>query len=111
MFTPRGLSPSDAVDLRFLGSHGTSLDDADAAAESAWAPWLDVVRGSVRDPDPTAMLVRRAVGEDSFETVFGQLIAARPGVLRLDYSIQPDSAEPWTTKYWRSQIGAPSGGR
>jgi hypothetical protein len=111
MFTPRGLSPSDAVDLRFANSYGTSLDNAGSPTDRAWAPWLDVVRGSVRDPDPTAMLVRRPVGEDSFETVFGQLIAAQPGVLRLDYSVHPDSTEPWTTKYWRSHAAAPSGGR
>lgn len=100
MFTPRGLSPAADLDPRFANSDGSFLDDETVPAEDAWAPWLSVLRGSVRDDDPSAMLVRRPEGEDSFETVFGQLIAARPETLRLDYSTAPDSAEPWTTRHW-----------
>jgi len=29
--------------------------------------------------------------------VFGQFIAARPGTLRLDYVVHPESGRAWTT--------------
>jgi hypothetical protein len=49
--------------------------------------------------------VRIPHGEDSFETVFGQLIAASPGRLRLDYTIKPARSHSWTVDQWTVRAG------
>lgn len=45
------------------------------------AQWLPVARESVSSGDRSELIVRRLVGEDSYETVFGQFITAGPGAL------------------------------
>lgn len=100
MFTPGGLLTSgfdERLGQAQAGFHG----DLAASTGQAWTEWLGVVNDAVPDADPASLLVRRPSGDDSFETVFGQLIAARPGKLRLDYVITPDSHRPWTTAHWQ----------
>jgi hypothetical protein len=99
MFTPRGLLRS-GFDARF-GQRCAGLDaDPSEPTDRAWAAWLAVVREAVPGPDPDGLLVRRPVGDDSYETVFGQFIGARPGELRLDFLAHPDSVRAWTAKRW-----------
>jgi hypothetical protein len=87
-----------------------------------WPEWLAVVRRSVPSASSAGLIVRRPVGgdgDDSYETVFGQLIAARPRLLRLDYLCRParDVTGPWTGQVWRAggagperaELGAPAG--
>jgi hypothetical protein len=47
-------------------------------------------------------VVRKQVGDDSYETVFAQFIAAAPGTLRLDYLPYPATGATvgWTTQRW-----------
>jgi uncharacterized protein with NRDE domain len=99
MFTPRGIVTTP-LDARFTAPGDGFSGDMSAAAESAWEKWLAVVRDSTPSDDPQSLLVRRPVGDDVFQTVFGQFIAARPGTLRLDYLLHPATREPWSTKVW-----------
>ncbi len=99
MFTPGGRVTS-GLDER-LGRAGAGFHgDLTAPTAKAWPEWLAVVNDAVPDADPGSLLVRRSIGGDTFETVFGQLIASAPGTLRLDYVITPDRHEPWTTVRW-----------
>jgi hypothetical protein len=100
MFTPRGVASS--FDLRFAAGRGRFADDLSGPTEQVWSEWLAVVRESVPGVDPGDLLVRRPMGDDIFETVFGQFIAGRPGALRLDYLTHPEFDLPWTTKFWRT---------
>jgi uncharacterized protein with NRDE domain len=100
MFTPGGLVTS-GFDER-LGKAGAGFhDDLTAPTAEAWPEWLGVVNDAVPDADPASLLVRLPRGDDTFETVFGQLIAAAPGTLRLDYVVTPDSHRPWRTAHWQ----------
>ena len=47
--------------------------------------------------DPAALVVRHERDGLVFATVFGELIDARPGRLRLEYSRRPWAGEPWQT--------------
>jgi hypothetical protein len=104
MFTTRGIRQS-GFDERFEADAAGFSGDLAASTERAWNHWLAVVRESMPTTDPIGLLVRRSVGGDSFETVFGQFIAAQPGTLRLDYAPTPDSAQTWTTKLWNAPPG------
>lgn len=79
--------------------------------------WRAVVRTSQPSPDPRQGLVVQRPLEDggSYETVFGQLIAARPGELRLDYllHVARDPDGPWTSAQWGADDGSshPAPGR
>ena len=60
--------------------------------------WRQLLRGGPPRDDPSALVVRhRAEDGREFATVFGQLVEAQPGRLRLDYSRQPWSDQPWRT--------------
>jgi hypothetical protein len=96
MFTPGGILRA-GFDDRLAGGHSGFTGELAATTEHAWAEWLGVVNDSIPSSDPSALLVRLPMGDDSFETVFGQFIAARPGTLRLDYLVHPESRRPWTT--------------
>ncbi len=66
----------------------------------AWYPdeWRRVLRGGPPRDDPSALVVRHQAEDGrEFATVFGQLVEARPGRLRLEYSRQPWTDEPWRT--------------
>nr|ANY57944.1 hypothetical protein [uncultured bacterium] len=60
--------------------------------------WRRMLRSGPPRDDPAALVVRHE-GEDGrvFATVFGQLIEAQPGRLRLDHSRQPWDDGPWQT--------------
>jgi hypothetical protein len=70
-----------------------------------WTDWLAVINGVRASDDPSGLIVRKQIGEDSYETVFGQFIAARPGLLRLDYLNNPANGtdRPWSTRLWESE--------
>lgn len=99
MFTPRGLL--DEIDSRLL-SGCARLADPDAATAEVWSDWLPVLETARPSADPNSLLVRKAVGDDSYETVFAQFIAAAPGELRLDYQPHPAQrvTSDWTTRRW-----------
>lgn len=101
MFTPRGLATSE-IDHRFAVG-GARLDpDVTAPVGQVWADWLTIVEEATPSDDPLGLIVRRPIDQDSYETVFGQFIAAAPGVLRLDYLNNPAQGtdRAWTTRLW-----------
>lgn len=100
MFTPRGLL--DDVDPRLL-SGSARLTEPDATTSVAWSDWLPVLETAQPSSDPNSLLVRKPMGNDSYETVFAQLIAATPGDLRVDYQSHPAQGltDDWTTRRWR----------
>jgi Transport and Golgi organisation 2 len=59
--------------------------------------WCDLVQSEPPRDDPGALVVRHERAGAVFATVFGQLVEARPGRLRLAYS-----REPWTGRPWRT---------
>jgi hypothetical protein len=103
----------DAVELRrlelgagihMITSRGVDGDDAKTAAFAprfAAEQWLDVVTSCAPADDLAALVVRHPfeneAGEtDYYATVFGQLITAAPGELRLTYSRTPWVEGSWT---------------
>lgn len=58
--------------------------------------WRALVAGAQPTDDPAALVVRHEQDGLVFATVFGQLISATPGRLRLDYSRQLGTGEEWT---------------
>jgi len=74
------------------------------AFEQATFPdgWRGLVEREPPVDDPAALVVRHEQGDAAFATVFGQLIEAMPGQLRVEYSRQPWTADPWTAKHWDS---------
>ena len=80
------------------GPEDRKADDYLRSFERAGYPhgWRELLeRESPRD-DPAALVVRHELEDLVFATVFGELIEARPGLLRLQYSRQP-----WATGTWR----------
>ena len=60
--------------------------------------WRLLLQASPPRDDPSALVVRHPTEDGrEFATVFGQLVETRPGRLRLDYSRQPWSDQPWQT--------------
>jgi uncharacterized protein with NRDE domain len=89
MLTPRGRR-TDPLDPRLLA------DDARTA-------WIDVVATSVPSTDPTeGLVVQRPIGDDSYETVFGQVLETRPQWMRLDYlrAVARNPGGTWSTQTW-----------
>ena len=109
LFTPDGLQ-SAPTDQR-LATGGAAISKLGAAAiqrastEQLWDGWLAAVRDCVPTADRSGLVVRRPIGDDSYETVFGQFIAAWPGLLRLDYldRVARDAGRQWTTKQWTTK--------
>jgi hypothetical protein len=99
MFTPRGLAVP-LLDSRFAQGHAVIDADLTGSTDQVWRNWLAIIADSHPQDDPLALLVHIPVGDDTFETVFGQFIAARPGALRLDYVVKPERTQPWTTDRW-----------
>ena len=61
--------------------------------------WRAVVDGTQASDDPLGLVVRLPVDDQTYETVFGQVIAAQPGQLNLDFRRNP-AREPdraWTS--------------
>lgn len=99
MFTPQGLLVDADPRLR---SGAARLADPDAETADVWSDWLPVLTTARPSPDPNSLLVRKPVGDDSYETVFAQFIAAAPGALRLDYQPHPARhvTARWTARRW-----------
>jgi hypothetical protein len=70
-----------------------------AAFEQAGYPdgWRRLVQAGPPRDDPAALVVRHELDGLVFATVFGELIEARPGLLRLEYSREPWARRPWQT--------------
>lgn len=102
----------DAVELRrhelTPGLHvftSRALDTGDEKAarltpQFAQRPWLDVVTEHRPANDRTALIVRHPFETDTYATVFGQLITARPGELHVSHSRTPWEADSWVDQRW-----------
>jgi hypothetical protein len=110
VFKPRGrLSDRDNLDPN-ITSGRLGLDRADAdpghSTPAAWTDWFEALRSAEPGSDGTGLLVQRALDDgDTYETVFAQFIAARPGTLRIDYRRRPIDGRAkdggdWTTRMW-----------
>lgn len=65
-------------------------------AESAYPDaWRELVQQRPPSDDPAALVVRHEHEGKVFGTVFGELIEASPGRLRLEYSRTPWTPAPW----------------
>ena len=69
---------------------------------------MSSINETVASDDPSGLIVRKPVGQDSYETVYGQFIAARPGLLRLDQLRSPAQGtdREWTTRLWHAPTTA-----
>jgi hypothetical protein len=57
--------------------------------------WRRLVQNGPPRDDPAALVVRHERDGLVFATVFGELIDAEPGRLRLEFSRQPWARRPW----------------
>ncbi len=57
--------------------------------------WRELVQQRPPSDDPAALVVRHEHEGKVFGTVFGELIEASPGRLRLEYSRRPWTVDPW----------------
>jgi Transport and Golgi organisation 2 len=102
----------DAAELRRVsptpGQHMITSDgvDADNPTTTRFAPlfetqsWYDVVTSTTPSDDPSALVVRHEVSGDIYATVFGQLITAGRGALRIASSATPWIHGSWTEQSW-----------
>ena len=70
------------------------------------ASWIDLVRDTPPTDDPSGgLVVQKQFGDDSYETVFGQVIEAGPGMLRVDYldRVARNPRGTWATRTWRHE--------
>jgi Transport and Golgi organisation 2 len=58
--------------------------------------WPALLRTGPPEDDPGALVVRHERDGQVFATVFGELVEAAPGLLRLSHSREPWTAHPWT---------------
>jgi hypothetical protein len=79
--------PEDRKTERYLG---------DFAAARYPDEWRRLVEQAPPRDDPGALVVRHEREGLVFVTVFGELIEAEPGRLRIDSSRQPWTGRPWT---------------
>jgi hypothetical protein len=87
---------------------GRPLDDTaglDGELDALWGRWRAEVTGTPPSADQGAMIVRRELDGDVYQTVFGQFIAARPGELRIDHARLPYREQPWTSRRWSASDG------
>jgi uncharacterized protein with NRDE domain len=102
----------DAAELRRIdlpaGTHvftSRGLDSDDEKAER-WAPqfasrpWLEIVTEHPPTNDRTALIVEHPFETDTYATVFGQLITASPGDLRIAHSRTPWLSDTWVDERW-----------
>ena len=84
-------------------SRGVDAGDEKAGrltTEFAERDWLDVVTERAPADDRTALIVWHEFETDAYATVFGQLITAAPGELRVEHSRTPWAADTWVTERW-----------
>jgi uncharacterized protein with NRDE domain len=60
------------------------------------AGWREIVEAETPRDDPASLVIRHETETFVYATVFGQLIDAAPGRLRIDYS-----RTPWVSDSWR----------
>jgi hypothetical protein len=89
LVTPRGVDADDARTRRF-------------APQFADGDWLGVVGRTAPSDAEDALVVRRTIAERTYATVFGQLIEAVPGEVRLRHTRTPWLAETWVEQVWRA---------
>jgi Transport and Golgi organisation 2 len=70
--------------------------------------WRRLVQGRPPTDDPAALVVRHEQDGLVFGTVFGELIEAEPGRLRLEYSRRPWEAGPWRIQETEGPAATPS---
>jgi uncharacterized protein with NRDE domain len=70
------------------------------AREFAQRDWFDVVTERPPTDDRTALIVRHPFETDTYATVFGQLITATPGDLRISHSRTPWADAGWVDERW-----------
>jgi uncharacterized protein with NRDE domain len=104
MVTPLGADPAtadprrDRWAQRLIDAVPSADAYSDAPAEQVWSGWLALIRDQRPADDPSAIIVRHPLPDGQvYASVFGQLIASRPGRLRVDYSTEPTSTRPWAT--------------
>ena len=102
MFTPTGRLDRP-LDPRLAGGRAHLGADLAGSTRDAWPEWLAVIDSTPASSEPGALLVARTVGADRYETVFGQFIAARPGLLRVDHLDRPAAGGTWTTRHWPAE--------
>ena len=80
------------------GAEDGKADRYLAAFEQAAFPdgWRELVRTDAPHDEPTALVVRHDFGNRTYATVFGQLLEAEPGRLRLEHTRTPWLADTWT---------------
>jgi hypothetical protein len=88
--------------IHMLTSGGPENRKADlhlqAFADSGFPDgWRGLVQSGPPKDDPAALVVRHERDGLVYGTVFGELIDAAPGRLRLEYSREPWTARPWRT--------------
>ena len=81
------------------GAEDGKADRYLSAFEQATFPgkWREIVRADAPRDEPDALVVRHDFGDRTYATVFGQLIEAQAGQLRLEHSRTPWLADSWTT--------------
>ena len=96
---PQDLDPRWERWMRLLAASAPDGDvDLAAPTEALWSGWLELVRTAEPSDDRSAIIVRHPLESgEVYATVFGQLIAARPGELRVDFSMTPWTDAAWTT--------------
>lgn len=62
--------------------------------------WRGLVQSGPPSDDPAALVVRHEQEGLVFATVFGELIEATPGRLRLEYSRRPWTRDQWHSAAW-----------
>lgn len=87
MFTSRGVDPDDARTTAF-------------APRFAAEEWLDVVTSCEPRNEIGALVIRHPMGDDTYATVFGQLITSVPGALTIAHSRTPWEAGTWIEQRW-----------
>jgi Transport and Golgi organisation 2 len=71
--------------------------------------WRRLVQAAPPADDPGALVVRHERDGQVFGTVFGELIEAAPGLLRLEHSREPWTARPWDGLVFDRDTGSRTG--
>jgi hypothetical protein len=97
MFTPRGLSQSSLSEQFAQAALG---GESDESVGTVWSAWHSIVRSSEPSDDPSSLLVHVSRNGDTYQTVFGQFIAAAPGELHVRYTTTPQLDRSWSSAAW-----------
>jgi hypothetical protein len=65
--------------------------------------WPALLRDSAPAPDPAGLLVRIERGDRVYATVFGQLIASAPELLRIEHSRTPQDRQTFVHGEWHAR--------